>query len=491
MYEGGTREERYEQEKKEKRRKRRIIVLLILFCCVALATAGIALASYFATNVYQNDREFKEYASDQFKSQQVFKVKGQAEKSFEYGSPISYAVDYDTYDNETIKTFQQEKIAEIKTQFEQQKTEEEKQREVEAEKEGKYKPHQHALLINSAVYTSNNGVISVVVFYSDNEEKNKDMAKVSSSLETYNFSEETGRPIIPVQALEEDYREKCSLYFTEYFKTIYSDEELLNGWESYVTAEEANFNKFVMKENNVEFFFDEGTILKKSRGIVSAKIPNELLGETIRTSIIQRYIDPSKPMVALTYDDGPGGESEARILDCLDRNGAVATFFYYGSKISNDPSKLKQALDLGCEIGNHTWSHPKLTTLTPEQVTSEIAQTNEAIKAACGAYPTVFRPSYGLTNDSVNAISGLPVIMWSIDTLDWKTRDPQKTFESVAGSSSLDGKIVLMHSIHDPTADATELIVPWLQENGYQTVTVTELIKYRYGETPAAGKVYR
>lgn len=81
--------------------------------------------------------------------------------------------------------------------------------------------------------------------------------------------------------------------------------------------------------------------------------------------------------------------------------------------------------------------------------------------------------------------------MWSIDTLDWKTKDAQKTFDSIKNAGDLDGKIILMHSIYQPTADATEMILPWLRENGYQTVTITELIKHREGEDPVSGKVYR
>ena len=109
---------------------------------------------------------------------------------------------------------------------------------------------------------------------------------------------------------------------------------------------------------------------------------------------------------------------------------------------------------------------------------------------ACGEYPTLFRPSYGETNKKINDKSGLPVVMWSVDTLDWKRMDGKKVFDYVSGLSNLDGKIILLHSIHDSTADATELIVPWLKEQGYQMVTVSELVKYKQGEEMQAGKVY-
>ena len=198
-------------------------------------------------------------------------------------------------------------------------------------------------------------------------------------------------------------------------------------------------------------------------------------------------------MVALTYDDGPGDASETKILDCLEQNGAVATFFYTGTRATKRPDQIKRAKTLGCEMGNHSWNHPQLTKISPEAAQDQLTRTNDAVQAACGSAPTVFRPCYGATNDTVNSLAQMPVIMWSIDTLDWKTKDAQKTFDCIktkADQGKLDGKIVLMHSIHEPTAEATEIIVPWLKENGYQMVTVSELIKYKRGEDPQNGKVY-
>ena len=83
------------------------------------------------------------------------------------------------------------------------------------------------------------------------------------------------------------------------------------------------------------------------------------------------------------------------------------------------------------------------------------------------------------------------MILWTVDTLDWESRDGKKIFDHVTSQGNLDGKIILMHSIHDSTADATEKIVPWLKAQGYQLVTISELIKYKTGADPVPGKVYR
>ena len=322
-------------------------------------------------------------------------------------------------------------------------------------------------------------------------ENGKKMQEAGTAVYTYQFSQETGLSMVPQQIFDENYREECSEYFTDYFTRNYKDEELAEGWQKYVSASEENYNKYVVTDSGVTFFFDEGTVLDRSQGVVHAGISEMEMSGFLREEIIERYIDPSRPMVAITYDDGPGGECERRIIDCLRKNGAVATFFYLGSRVGSNPENAKAAYDMGCEIGNHTWGHPILTKLNESDLKKQLADTNEIIKSVCGAYPTLFRPSYGITNDKINSISGMPVIMWSVDTLDWKKRDGRKVFEYVSGMKDLDGKIILMHSIYDSTADATELLVPWLRENGYQMVTVSELIRYKQGAEPQAGSVYR
>ena len=476
------------RERRKKRKLKRILTLLLVF--VILLTGGIATAAYLSTNVYQDDEEFKEYAGQKLKDEQIFKVKGKTEQEYDYGSPISYAVDYQILDNELISVFRHEKIAEAKEKFKNEKTKAEAQRAEKNKDNSRYRPLEEALIIDTAVYESNNGAVSLAVHCSENEEYEKDMVNRNSYVDTYLVSAETGKSILPVQALKNDYRQKCYVYFKEYFPKIYSKDELSENWEEYIAPNNQNFNKFIMTDDNIVFYFDRGTVLKESKGFVTAKVSNIVFGDSIRSSIIERYIQPDKPMVAITYDDGPGGESEEKILDCLEKNGAVATFFYLGSRVSGNSNNIRRAMEIGCEIGNHTWSHPILTNLTKKQAAAEVHKTNEAVKRACGQYPTVFRPSYGMTYKSINKLSDMPVIMWSVDTLDWKTRSAKKTFKAIKNTKKLDGKIILMHSIHDSTADATELIIPWLRKNGYQTVTVSELIEYKTGKPAEKGHVY-
>lgn len=191
-----------------------------------------------------------------------------------------------------------------------------------------------------------------------------------------------------------------------------------------------------------------------------------------------RKLDTSKPMVALTFDDGPGKHTD-RILSILEKYNARATFFVQGKSVSGYAQTVKRAVENGNEIGNHTWSHVRLTG-AGSSISGQISSTNQAVYNAAGVYPKVYRPPYGAYNSSVLNSVAMPAIMWSVDTLDWKTRNASKTLQSVQ-KDTRDGAIILMHDIHEPTADAVEPVVKWLLMNGYQLVTVSELIAARSG----------
>lgn len=177
--------------------------------------------------------------------------------------------------------------------------------------------------------------------------------------------------------------------------------------------------------------------------------------------------------VALTYDDGPSKYTN-RILDCLDRYGAKATFFVVGNSVLAYPDALMRAHNLGMEIGNHTMTHPRLTSISSSQVSTQLNKNATVVENVTGKRPTLVRPPYGSYNQNVINTAGMPFILWSIDTLDWKTRNAQKTVDAVL-SSVADGDIILMHDLYLPTAEATELIVPRLIDMGFDLVTVSEL----------------
>ena len=190
-------------------------------------------------------------------------------------------------------------------------------------------------------------------------------------------------------------------------------------------------------------------------------------------SVKESRVDPSRPMVALTFDDGPGKRT-GEILDQLKKYGAHATFFMLGEKVSSYPELVKRMKDTGCELGNHSYDHADLTKLDAGAVSSQVQRTNDRIREAAGTSATVMRPPYGAINSTVSGNVGMPMILWNIDTLDWKTRDAKKTVDTVMSSVD-DGDIILMHDIHTESVDAALELIPKLQEAGYQLVTVSEL----------------
>ncbi len=193
-----------------------------------------------------------------------------------------------------------------------------------------------------------------------------------------------------------------------------------------------------------------------------------------------RVIDPSRPMVALTFDDGPMASVGNRIMDCLAQYGGKATFYVVGNRCPGYAAEMQRMAAEGHEIGNHTYEHKYLHKLGAEQIQYQVNKGSEAIQAVCGVVPATVRLPGGNKNATVLANVNAPMIMWSIDTLDWKTKNTQSTVDKVLGSVR-DGDIVLMHELYSQTGDAALQIIPALVERGYQLVTVSEMAQYRGG----------
>ncbi|WP_411731626.1 polysaccharide deacetylase family protein [Paeniglutamicibacter sp.] len=194
--------------------------------------------------------------------------------------------------------------------------------------------------------------------------------------------------------------------------------------------------------------------------------------------------------VALTFDDGPGPYTES-LLDVLDEHDAKATFFLIGIDVAKHPDIVRDEFARGHELGNHTWSHQDLAKLSPDAGQRELRKANDAIKEATGAAPTVMRPPYGTITESLKKSQPVPVVMWSDDTLDWKTRNAKKTIK--AAENIEPGSIVLMHDIHKSTIDAMPKILTDLESQGYHFVTVSQLVgspkpgvAHKTGQQPAA-----
>ncbi len=224
-------------------------------------------------------------------------------------------------------------------------------------------------------------------------------------------------------------------------------------------------------DGDTYYFQDGGTMVTGVRYVDSYKCDFGSDGKMISREEIS--IDPTKPMVALTFDDGPGPRT-TEILDKLEEYNARCTFFIVGEMIDNHPEALQKMVEIGCELGNHTYDHTDLTGLSPDEMNEEINSTSEKIKEVSGVEPTLVRPPGGDVNQSVRDTVKYPLILWNIDTEDWKTRNTESDINAVMNGLS-DGNIILMHDIHTESVDAALELIPRIQEAGYQLVTVSEM----------------
>ncbi|MEV4581696.1 polysaccharide deacetylase family protein [Nonomuraea jabiensis] len=177
--------------------------------------------------------------------------------------------------------------------------------------------------------------------------------------------------------------------------------------------------------------------------------------------------------VALTFDDGPGPYTDT-LLAYLAAYRARATFFVVGGNVVAYPGVLHRTAAAGHEIGNHTWSHPDLTMLSPARVRAQLGRTDQAIRAVTGMVPRLVRPPYGAFNATVRRQTGRPMVLWSVDTLDWRYRSSARVARR-ALRSVRPGSVILFHDIHPTTVRAIPRVLRKLAGRGYRFVTVSEL----------------
>lgn len=185
--------------------------------------------------------------------------------------------------------------------------------------------------------------------------------------------------------------------------------------------------------------------------------------------------------IALTFDDGPNAATTSQILSILEKEHVTASFFVVGSRIAGNQGLLRQMYTDGDEIGNHSWSHPDLTTLMPDEVRQQVVMTQEAVESSGVPAPTLFRPPYGDVNKMVLSNIPLTVMFWNEDPQDWAANSPQQIEQSVL-SSAKPGGIIDMHDIYHVTANALDPIIQKLKSRKYQFVTVSQLMGLKPGQ---------
>lgn len=232
--------------------------------------------------------------------------------------------------------------------------------------------------------------------------------------------------------------------------------------------------------------------VNKGMGEYIVQANDKLLGKDTGKEIkkalyVPRKIDKTKKLIAFSFDDGPKPGNTERVVKALEKNDARASFYMLGQNAKAYPKIVKMVSESGNEVSGHSYDHPLLSKLSAAGVAEQYKKMNDAIFAACGSKAANFRPPYGGINDTVRKNIDGPLILWSVDTLDWKTRNTKATVDSILKHAK-DGDIILMHDIHEPTVKAVEEVLPQLKAKGYEVCTVSELleakgIKVKKGQT--------
>lgn len=477
----------------------------VLLLCLSLLTSGCSTTASANTPLPIETKTEE--------SQNTTISLGGKELEIEYDAPAAYVLDYPTFENPAINTQIEDFMKERKTLFASQHTPD------TANQANLTQMDCHAFLyIAYESYLLDPNLLSVTFL-----ETQEDTLENTSQEHTYTlyFQMDSGERVLEDAIIKANFYETLSAFCINYFTTdeMYAS-KLYGDYATTLAPNSEVLHNFTLTNDGVRIYFEPYVLFPKSVGKITLTIPYDFLKGTLSfleeeeivppqeaiipneevttpeetTSKLQqptiRELDPTKPMVALTYDDGPSQTHTSRILDTLELHGAVATFFDLGSRVESYPEVVQRELALGCEVGSHSYSHKNFNTLSAEEITEDFSVTAAAFERAIGVTPTLFRPPYGNCNSFVKSHTPLAIVTWSVDTLDWKSKDPQAIMNVIKNEGSLDGKVILMHGIYETSAEATELLVPYLLENGYQFVTISEMLHYKHDATAASGTLY-
>ncbi len=198
-------------------------------------------------------------------------------------------------------------------------------------------------------------------------------------------------------------------------------------------------------------------------------------------------IKTDQKVVAMTFDDGPHPSNTPRLLKILRDRNIKATFYLVGKNAKAYPSIVRQIISEGHEIGNHTWTHGSLTSMSDEQIRRELKMSSDAVFEATGHRPQTIRPPYGAINQRVKELMfrefGYPTIMWSVDPQDWRKPGVSVVTSRIVNAAH-PGAILLAHDIHAPTIDAMPATFDQLLAKGYRFVTVSQLMNIEKASVP-------
>ncbi|MCB5951323.1 polysaccharide deacetylase family protein [Enterococcus sp. BWT-B8] len=186
-------------------------------------------------------------------------------------------------------------------------------------------------------------------------------------------------------------------------------------------------------------------------------------------------LDSNKKYIALTFDDGPNPLTTPKLLDILREKNVKTTFFMLGENAAKHPEIVRRAVAEGHDVASHSYSHPKLTAIEPKSIKEEVHATDKVLFEITGKLPTTFRPPYGAVDSQAAEIIDRPIIQWSVDSEDWKSKNSKKIIKRVQETSN-NYSIILMHDIYSETVEAVPKIIDDLRAEGYEIISPDELL---------------
>lgn len=190
-----------------------------------------------------------------------------------------------------------------------------------------------------------------------------------------------------------------------------------------------------------------------------------------------RYLDADKPMIAITFDDGPTRTTSIEVAEYFNKKAASLTFFWLGERIETHKDVVKEIYDLDHEIANHSYNHPNFNLLSESELKRQSEDVSTMIREITNQERVLVRPPYGSANESVRSQIKSPLIYWTVDTEDWSSRDETAVYKHIQ-ETMLDGSIVLLHDLYETSINAAMRILDEY-ENSYQFVSVSEMFAYK------------
>lgn len=460
---------------------------ILLLSCAGCGATSSGLSMLSRKKVTELTQKGETY----WKAYQPHQETGDALRVVEYQKPLSYALEYPKTGHPAVDERIEGIVAEIRNGFDQEFLPAEPDETADEAENRSHKQTESTLYLGYEAYLTDNDQMSLVFF--ETHETNEVLSP-HTRIQIFHFDLGKDVEISGEDLIWTDFKQNASAYAQKYFTATepYS-QGIFGNYAALLAPDAGRFDRFAFTTEGVRFYFERYDLFPGSYGIVSLTIPYADLRTKITPPKQETEVPAEKTnrkMVALTFDDGPNPIATNAILDTLEQYNAKATFFDLGHLVEKYPDVVKREAALGCEVGSHSYDHKNFSKLTAAQITADVEKTAAAFQKALGQEPALFRPPYGACNDTVKKQIPMALCLWSVDTLDWKSRDAKAVVKAVKDAGDLDGKVILLHSIYSSTAEATAELVPYLQEQGYELVTVSRLLAEKYGETPQTGKIY-